>query len=753
MPAVSQPGTSLGGLVPYQGLVAMEGMASINAREEAKARATEANNRSYIQGLAGHVKSMWSVALQAKRNTVEPRMFQSMRQRRGEYDPDVLAEIKKSGGSEIYMMLTSNKCRAAASWIRDVMLGTRDEKPWTISPSPLPDLPPQINESVMMLANQEANAFEQATGQLVGQRDLERITEYVKDRIIANARKRAQEACERMELKMEDQLVEGGFQAALSAFIDDLVTFPTAILKGPVIRKKPRLTWTQGANGFECVVEDKLVLEWERVDPFMLYPMPQVTGFDDGGLIERHKLSRQALQELKGTEGYSDDAIDQVLEEYGRGGLNEWLYVDTMKAEVEGKSVAAVAQNADGLIDALQYWGSVQGKLLLEWGMDKTMVPDELKDYNCEVWTIGRWVIKAVINPDKLGRKPYFKASYEEVPGAFWGNSVADLCRDTQSQCNTAARAMANNMGIASGPQANVNVDRLPSGEDITQMYPWKIWQTTSDPYGSSAKPVEFFQPGLVANELMSIYSFFSMLADEHTGVPRYMTGDMSGSSGMRTATQTSMMMNNAGKSIKQVISNVDAAMQGLIERLYYHNMLHADDPELKNGDVFVVARGANALIVKETAQQRRNEFLQLCLSNPVVQNIVGPEAIAALLREHVKTMDMDVDQIIPRPEIIRARMYQQQQQAAAAQKAAQDFQMALSMAPSHEVEVERGPNGEMLGMKVLDKQPHVMPMPAVPGPDMGGGGGNPAQTMSNPNQVLSNGVPVTDSFSPQRMH
>ena len=248
----------------------MEGMASINAREEAKARATEANNRSYIQGLAGHVKSMWSVALQAKRNTVEPRMFQSMRQRRGEYDPDVLAEIKKSGGSEIYMMLTSNKCRAAASWIRDVMLGTRDEKPWTISPSPLPDLPPQINESVMMLANQEANAFEQATGQLVGQRDLERITEYVKDRIIANARKRAQEACERMELKMEDQLVEGGFQAALSAFIDDLVTFPTAILKGPVIRKKPRLTWTQGANGFECVVEDKLVLEWERVDPFML---------------------------------------------------------------------------------------------------------------------------------------------------------------------------------------------------------------------------------------------------------------------------------------------------------------------------------------------------------------------------------------------------------------------------------------------------------------------------------------------------
>ena len=748
----------------------LEGQASIDAREAAKAAAEKANNSPEIQGLAGHVRQQWSVALQAKRQTVEPRMFQAMRQRRGEYDPEVLTEIQKTGGSEIYMMVTSAKCRSASALIKDVMLGTKNEKPWTISPTPLPDLPPDMADEIAAHAVQEAKEIEAATGAQVQQSDMNKIVAYVKDRIIAEARTRANEMCARMEDKMEDQLVEGNFSTALGNFIEDLVTFPAAVLKGPIVRKQPRLRWVQKAQEmqvtpadpsspqsppkpqWDCVVEDQLTLSWERVDPFMIYPMPHCTDVRDGGIVERHKMLRTALYELRDVEGYSKDAIDQVLEQYGRNGLSDWLYVDTMKAQVEGKSVASIAQNTDGLIDALQYWGSVQGKLLIEWGMDKKAIPDELKDYNCEVWLIGNWVIKAMLNPDPMGRKPYYKASYEEVPGTFWGNSVTDLCRDAQSQCNTAARAMANNMGIASGPQVSINVDRLPAGEDITQMYPWKITQTTSDPYGSSADPVKFFQPASIAGELMQIYQFYSVQADEQTGIPRYMTGDTSAGGAGRTASGMSMMLGNAGKAIKQVVGNIDSALQLLLERLFYYNMKYGDDPDLK-GDINIVARGANAMMVKENAQVRRNEFLQLALNNDTVKQIVGEEAIAAILRENVKTLDMDVDKIIPRPEIIRARVFQQQQAAAAAQKAAQDFQMAMSLAPSHEITMERGPNGEMLGMKVTDKQPHVMPQPGVAGPQGGPQGGNPAQTMSSPGQNLQNGQQIADNFSPQRVH
>lgn len=749
----------------------MEGLASINAREASRAAAEEANNTPVIQGLAGYVKKQWQSAHDAKQNTVEPRMFQAMRQRRGEYDPEILSEIKKTGGSEIYMMLSSNKCRAAASWIRDVMLGSANDKPWTLEPTPIPDLPPTIAKSIAALATQEAQQYEQLTGLVVQQQDMERIVGYMKDRIVANATKRAKEMVARMELKMEDQLAEGGFGKALSEFIDDIVTFPSAILCGPIVRNKPRIKWVQEAQPapapqmpiqtgaaqppaqppmqpkWTLKVEDQLTLNWERVDPFMAYPAAHASGIDDGDFIRRHKLSRQSLVEMRGVEGYSNDAIDAVLDEYGKGGLSEWLYVDTMKAEVEGKSVAAIAQNNGGLIDALQMWGSVQGKLLIEWGMDEKSIPDPMKDYPCEVWLIGRWVIKAMLNPDPMGRKPYYKASYEEIPGTFWGNGVTDLCRDVQFQCNVAARAMANNMGIASGPQTNVNVDRLPPGEDITAMYPWKIWQTTSDPYGSGAAPITFFQPQSIAGELMQIYQFFSVLADEHTGVPRYMTGDSTAGGAGRTASGMSMMMGNAGKAIKQVIANMDGALHDLIERLYFYNMKYSEDDDLK-GDINIIVRGAALMVAKENAQVRRNEFLQLCLNNETVNQIVGPEVIADLLREVTKTLDMG--EVIPPTEVIRARAYQQQMDAT--KQAAMQAQIAN--APSEEVEVQRGPDGEMLGMVIKQAMQHnpVVPMMGItPGP--GYGMPTPAQTMSQPGQQLMDGGQMTDDFSPMRRH
>jgi len=747
--------------VPFAyGLVAMESLDHIQRREAVQASAQEAAAQPVVQGLAAYVRACWEAAYTARRTTgIEERMLRCVRQRRGEYDPEVLQEIRKSGGSEIYMMLTSNKCRSAVGWLRDALLGAGEDKPWTIEPTPLPEMPPSVMEGVQQLAIQEAQQFIQATGQVPSPQNMLEIQSYVKDRVVAHAKQKAKEFCERMERKMEDQLIEGGFQQALADFLEDLVTFPSAFLVGPIVRNKKRLSWQPDATGnYSVQVKDELVYEWERCDPFMIYPAPHSTDIDDGYIIRRHRMTRQQLNELLGVEGYDDDSIKAVLNEFGKGGLHDWLMIDVQKATAEGKSAAAVMSNPEATIDALQFWGYVQGNMLIEWGMDEVQIPDPERDYSCEVWLIGPYVIKAQLNSDPLGRKPIFKASYEEIPGSFWGNGVADLCRDVQKQCNTAARAMANNMGIGSGPQVVYNVDRLPAGEDLTQMYPWKVWQTTSDPFGSSAPAVSFFAPPMISGELMQIYRFFSDLADEHTGIPRYLAGDATGSGALRTSSGMSMLMNNAGKGIKQVISNVDKVIKGAIERLWYYNMRYGTDPDLK-GDIKVVVRGAEGLVIKETQQQRMNEFLQLALTNPIVNQIVGEEAIAALLRTAAKKLDVDSDDIVPPPEIIRARVYQQQQQAAATQKAMQDFQMRLALAPSQEVSVNRGPNGEVLGMTVVDKQPHMMTVapgtqaPITPGAGMPGGATVPTRgpsTMSNPNQTTG-GTPITDVFSPMR--
>jgi len=652
--SANAPGsTTVGGIVPIKTLRQMQ--------DEERAAAQEANSEPLIQALAGYIREKWTYARSAKEQVIEPKMLQSVRQRRGQYDPDLEAQLPEQGSSMIYMMLTSNKCRAASSWLRDVLLTDSNDKPWSLKPNPVPDMPPPVMQDLMGKAQQKLMELMQS-GANPSDQDVRNMLLDFKDQAMHELTELAKEDANRMEKKMHSQLLEGNWTTAFAQFLDDLVTFPAAILKGPVVRNKPKMQWVETSGGqYDLEVNNQLVLEWERVDPFNIYPSPDATQINDGYLIERHKLSRGELNELIGVEGYSDSAIRQVLAEYGKGGLRDWIFIDTSQATAEGKATTSVGQNPSELIDALQFWGSVQGKLLREWGIDEEEVPDELAEYSIEAWVIGSWVIKAVVNSDPLGRRPYYKTSYEEIPGAFWGNSVADLCRDSQSMCNAAARALVNNMGLSSGPQVVFNIDRLPQGENITQLFPWKVWQTTSDPMGGGSPPVQFFQPSSQAQELMMVYEKFATLADEYTGIPRYMTGGAPAAGAGRTATGMSMLMTNAGKSIKQVIANIDEyVIKPLIDRLYFYNMKYSSDPDLK-GDVDIQPLGAASLVEKEAIAIRQNEFLAVALNSPIVQEVIGLEGVAHLLRQSVKRLDMNPDKIVPPEEIIRQKVVAQE--------------------------------------------------------------------------------------------
>ena len=694
------PGTvSAGGLVTIK---------SLRAMADERAAAQQANSQPVVQALNGYIRKQWMSSMMAKQMTAEIKMLKSVRARRGEYDPDKLAQLREQGSSTIYMMITSNKCRAASSWLRDTLVTAAEDKPWTIDPTALPDLPPNEVQGILAQAQAEVEQLYMNGTPPTDQQVRERLLE-MKDMALSHLKDLAKRTAERMEVKMEDQLQEGNWSKAFSEFLDDITTFPSAFIKGPIIRKRPKLKWIPTPDGqYTLQQNEELVMEWERVDPFNIYPSADASDVNQGDLIERHKLSRADLQAMIGVEGYSEGAIRAVLETYGKGGLRDWIYVDMNKAAAEGKSTMGVQQNPSKLIDALQFWGSVQGQLLLDWGMSKDEVPDPLAEYPVEAWIIADWVIKAVINPDPLGRRPYYKASYEEVPGAYWGNSVADLCRDAQDVCNATARALVNNMSIASGPQVVYNIDRLPQGENITQMYPWKVWQVTSDPLAGSAPPMQFFQPSSLSQELMAVFEKFSILADEYTGIPRYMTGDSPAGGAGRTASGMSMLMSNAGKAIKQVVSNIDGnVISPVIERLYYYNMRYGTDPDLK-GDVNIVARGAVSLIVKEQAQVRQNQFLQIALTSPAAQQIIGVEGIAELLRQGAKTLDMNPDRIVPPVEIIKQRMAQAQ-----AAQVAQQQQLAQA---TGQVEAGGTPPKPSPGAQLENGAPVTNNFEAIPG-------------------------------------
>ena len=222
-------------------------------------------------------------------------MAKCLRQRNGEYDPEKLAEIRKQGGSEIFMNLTSAKCRGASSWLRDTLMGAGADKPWAVGHSPIPELPSDVMHRIHQELTAQIMQFMQMTGGVEPPLEQTRdLAQQMKDQALLQARNEAKRRAERMELKMEDQLVEGGFYDALGQFIEDIVTFPTAILKGPVVRKRKSMKW----NGTVLEPTEGLRLEWERVDPFKFYPAPWASGVDDGFVIERHRLARVDLEAL-----------------------------------------------------------------------------------------------------------------------------------------------------------------------------------------------------------------------------------------------------------------------------------------------------------------------------------------------------------------------------------------------------------------------------------------------------------------------
>lgn len=612
--------------------------------------------------LAGHVKGCLEKAKRAKTELVE-RLLKCQRQRRGEYDPDRAAEIAATGGSDIYMMITDVKCRAAESWIKDIML-TQNERVFDLTPSKEPSLPEEMQAGIVDLVRSEAEEYLMQGNEQLHPETFRARMEEVHETVMQKLRDEAKDAARRMADKIDDQMRLGKFGHSLKDVITDFVTFPTAIMKGPVIKRKKGLKW---GPKFTPIVMTELVRTFERVSPFDIFPSPGSRGPDDGYLFQRHPLTRKSMDEMRGLPGVNEQALIEILDRFGRKGLQSFEQGDSERRILENKPYNLVVD--EDHMEGWEFWGSVSGTWLIEWGIKDKFIRKD-REYEVNLWMVGGIVFKTVINPDPLGRRPYDITSWEEIPDSFWGVALPEIMRDTQIMCNAAARSLANNMGIASGPQAEVTVDRLPDGEEISSMYPWKIWQTTSDRTGGGQPAIRFFQPNMNAPELLAVYQHFAKQADEVTGIPNYVYGSSSVSGAGRTASGLSMLMDNASKGIKQAISNIDRIVSGTVHRLYLHNMMYDDDPYIK-GDYNIHARGAIGLIHKEQLQIRRNEFLA-ATANPVDLQILGTQGRAALLRELARGLQMDVDKLVPNEESIEDREIQTKAQAMAQQMLAQ---------------------------------------------------------------------------------
>lgn len=492
-----------------------------------------------------------------------------------------------------------------------------------------------------------------------------------------------------MERQIADRLAQGGWDQAIDLFVEDFVTYPAAILKGPTYQRHKRLEWTN--DTWKPTVTNRPAQTWEQVSPFDVYPAPGASSPQQGDFIERIRFWRNELFDLKGVPGYRDDQIDGALMDYSNGHLEGWLWTESERQRLTQESMY-LWLSPPGLIDALNYYGSVPGWKLIAWGVEGELEPT--RDYEVNVLLVGRYLIYAALNPHPLGQRPFRRACYDEIPGAFWGRSIPELAETSQKFCNVAGCAMADNISMASGPMVWVHNDRLADGEQTLEIIPWKVWQLKDAGMGSGTNPgIGFFQADDRSQGLMRTLEFWELKADDATGIPRYTYGNDQVQGAAGTATGLSMLLNNAAKGLRRAIGNIDInVIAPTIGDAFTNEMLYNPDETIK-GDCIVVPRGAAAILIKDMAQQRRMQFLGMT-ANPIDMAIIGNKGRASLLRETAAAMELDADAIVPTEE----QMLEAEKGQAEAAEAAKAEQMQM-LQQQQQMELERrGAEVEMQG-------------------------------------------------------
>jgi hypothetical protein len=638
------------------GLVQWKSNDAIDQEETERILAQRLPQSETLDSLASHIRNFFTSARDGKL-IVEQEMLSIIRQIKGEYEPDKLQAIKDMGGSDDFVRLTQHKVRDAEAQIIDV-LNPYGDRTWDIEPEKVPDIPPDIlvmiEQQVRQMAIQQAVMAQQQTGQPINTNDIiemmRGMSEQIKESVKEKAKALAEERATNMEKLILTQLNEGNWHKAFKACINDLSRLKFCVIKGPIYRMEKTLKWEQSqmTGKFEPIVKEEVSLQFERVSPFDWYPAANSIDVDDGDAVELEHLTRSDLNKLLGVPGYKDDAIRAVLNDYDKG-YREDTPIDAERFYLEKDNTTGLYDQKIDKLDLLNYWGQVQGKVLLEWGMSPEEVPDPDLDYQINGKMIGRHVIKAVLNPDPLGRKPYGVSSFSKSNDSQFGECPAEFMADLQSICNATVRAMVNNIATSSGPLTEIDIDRLAAGE-TADIWPHKVIQTTNKRM-QEGPAVRFYQANLLAKELLLVYDKFKREADDLV-VPAYGHGNPNVQGAGKTSSGLAMLMSAAARNIKLAIMNIDQdIIIPSIERLFVHNMRFIDDDSIK-GDLHVKPRGSTTLIIKDQLAIRRKEFLAETL-NPVDQQIMGIQGRAYILGENIKSLEMDPHRALPNLEAI----------------------------------------------------------------------------------------------------
>lgn len=609
-----------------------------------------------------YIEDCWSEARDAKENEIEAQIVANLKQIDGQYDSDKLSAIREIGGSEVYVMITDAKVKNATNWVEELLFQP-GQRPWDISPSPVPELPQNMVDDLMEelvsdIMVEITNAAppnrgmvtpEQMPIELINEKLME-ILPRAEEMLKESTFQRAKELAEKISKEVDDKLVEGGWYSALKKCIPWIVTH-TGFMTGPIMKKRPTVRITPLENGrLVAQVVDDIIPTYSSISPLYIYPAPDSTDINDGYLFERMRLSPIDIQNMIGVKNYNEEEIRAVLAEIDLKTLkSDWLTVDQEISELGG-GISEIFYDSSKF-DCLKFTGAVKGSMVKDWGQQKGPDGEKIDDdfyYNVFIYKIGEHIISVQYNNDALGEKPYYKTSFENRDGCFWGKGLPEIIYDAQNICNAVARAIVNNSSMASGPQVERNIDRIPSASrNDNKLIPWKVWDSTNEMM-TTGHAFQFHQPTLISNQLLEVYKHFSRVADEHSGVPAFAHGDTQVGGAGNTASGLSMLMGSAARGIKALIKSIDEDIIKPSIKKQYIWLIEREDYFGMVCDYNIVSGGSIAALAREQMVARRLEFMNNT-ANPVDVQIMGMEGRKYVIEETAKSLGLDLTKYLPK--------------------------------------------------------------------------------------------------------
>jgi len=602
-----------------------------------------------VSNIIGYITERYTRA-EDYRYQDEERWLKAYRNYRGLYGPDV--QFTETEKSRVFIKITKTKTLAAYGQIVDVLFAN-NKFPLSIDPTELPEgvvddvhfdpqEPAQLGgeaaelESPYGFAGDGEELPPGATAKTLMDKlgALRNKLMPIEDKLregtgltpTAITFSPAMIAAKKMQKKIHDQLEESGATKHLRNTAFEMSLFGTGVIKGPFATDKEYPNWNDDGE-YDPVF--KTVPEISHVSVWDFYPDPDANNMDEAQfVIQRHKMSRSQLRNLKKRPYFRDAVINEAI----RMGENY-----TKKYWEDDLSDYAPEHGVDRF-EVLEYWGMVDVDILLDQNVE---IPKELRDFDelqANVWICNGKLLRMVLNPFKPAKIPYHAAPYELNPYSFFGIGIAENMDDTQTLMNGFMRMAVDNAVLSGNLLIEIDETNLVPGQDLS-VYPGKVFRRQGGAPGQAIFGTKY--PN-VSSENMMMFDKARVLADESTGFPSFAHGQTGVSGVGRTASGISMLMNAAAGGTKNVIKNVDDyLLRPLGEGFFRFNMQFDFDPSIK-GDLEVKARGTESLMANEVRSQRLMQFLQVA-SNPALAPFAK---FPYIVREIAKSMDLDPDKV-----------------------------------------------------------------------------------------------------------